>query len=352
MPGMNLVSLREVAKNNFYSLIISVRFCFLSSLFAIPIIVGYGIYNIFFGDQAIGYSLIIAGMFFPFFYAPNNWYVFYEGKLDFKSSTYRIIINNIFFLVSILAGLYLKFNLIWIILIYFLINSFFNSFFYLEAKKKILKIADVNKNYKLDIKYAIKCTVQKFTYSFSESVPTLIIPFVFGFESLAIYQIAYFLIALIVGFIAALSTTYMPLLFKYKKINHFKIIWQNLLIGAVFFIGFIIFVKLFFFVFYGENYRESYNLVKIFSFVIIFIPLKSYLFNFFMAKDRNNFLIISNLSANIFALIIFYIIKNTGFAFSIPVYFYLFILLAIIPLLISYFFIASRKTDSILSEIS
>ncbi|KKQ77329.1 MAG: hypothetical protein US99_C0042G0002 [Candidatus Daviesbacteria bacterium GW2011_GWF2_38_6] len=238
-------------------------------------------------------------------------------------------------------------QLFWIIFAFLFANILISGLFYFEVLKKIKEVSDG-----VDMKYGISCTFQKLTYSFSDSIPVLLISFVFGFELLAVYQVAYFSIALISGLIAALSTMYMPLLFKYKKLNYVKIIWQNLLLGLVFFVGFIVFIRIFFFTLYGNNYHESYILVKEFSFVIILMPLKSFLFNFFTAKNRNNFLIISNLMANLAALFIFYITRKSGFFVSIPLYFYLFSALVVVPLLVNYFLIASRKTDSILSEIN
>jgi len=347
LPGLNTVALRGVAsgKDGIIKKVFNKSFSW--SLFAIPIIICYGIYQIFYSDELVGKTIILAGFLFPFFYASNTWYAFFEGKTLFKSASLRIILSNIVLALSIATVLYFKVNIFWIIFFYLFANILMNGIFYLEVFKKAREASE-----KIDMKYGLTCTLQKFTYSFSESIPVLVISFIFGFELLAVYQVAYFLIALVIGFVSALSAMYMPLLFKYNRINHFKIIWQNLLIGLIFFIVFVIFIKLFFFIFYGENYRESYNLVRIFSFAVILIPLKVYLFNFFMAKNKNKFLIISNLFSSILALIVFYVIRSCGFLVSIPIYFYLFSLLVGIPLLINYFLIASRKTDSILSEIN
>jgi O-antigen/teichoic acid export membrane protein len=346
LPGLNTVALREVALKRDEIVRKAVNKSFFWSLLAIPVIVCYGTYQVFFGDALIGKTLILAGILFPFFYAPNTWYTFFEGKKMFRASSIRLIVSNILLALAMVAALHWRFGLFWTVFLFLFVNILMNGIFYLEVLRKISEFGG-----KLDLKYGLSCTVQKFTYSFSESVPVLAIYFLFGFESLAIYQIAYFLISLVAGFIAALSATYMPLLFKNIKIDHFKMIWQNLLIGLIFFVGFIVFIKLFFFVFYGKDYQDSYSLVKIFSFVIIFIPLRVYFFNFYAAKNKNKFLIISNIVSNVIALVVFLLIKKNGFTTSVFLYFYLFSLLTIAPLIINYFLMASKKTDSILSEI-
>lgn len=342
LPGLNTAALKEVALGNDGAVKRAVKYSFLCALFAIPVLVGYGIMKLNQGDADIAKTLIFAGIIFPFFYAPNTWSVFFEGKLHFKSSSIRIIANNLILALFILVGLFLKAGLFKLVAIYLLINVFFNWVFYAEVIKKTKGISG-----KIDLKYGIECTLQKFTNNFSETIPALIITVIFGFEATATYQIAYFLVALATGFIAALSSLYMPLLFKYDKLNHIGILFQNLIIGVLFFAGFFVFVRSLFFIFYGRSYQDSYALALIFSFAIIFIPLKNYLFNFFIAKQRNKFLTLANLGANLLALTVFYLIKKIGFNFSVPVYFYLFNFLVLVPLLFSYFFMASKKTPSI-----
>jgi O-antigen/teichoic acid export membrane protein len=347
LPGLNTVALRSVARGKDGIVRKVIRTSFVYSLLAVPIIVGYGVYQIIHENLIMGTTLIMAGCLFPFFYAPNTWYVFFEGKTLFRDASLRIILSNIILAVSMFGALYFKANLFFVVLTFLFVNAVMNWVYYYEISKKSTEFSD-----KIDMKYGLNCTIQKFTYSFSDSVPVLVISFIFGFQHLAIYQIAYFLIALVIGFISALSATYVPLLFKYKKINYFKIVWQNLAMGIIFFVGFVIFIRIFFFVFYSRSYQESYDLAMMISFIIILIPLRLFLVNYLTSISKNKIVILSNIFANLASLGVLFIIKGTGFQFSALVYVYSLNALLIIPLLFNYFLIASRKIDSILSEIS
>jgi O-antigen/teichoic acid export membrane protein len=347
LPGLNMVALKGVAQgeDGIIKKVISVSFLY--SLLAVPIVFGYGLYQLTHENSAIGKTMILASILFPFFYAPNTWYTFFEGKSLFKKASLRIMLNNIFLAGAMVSVLFFKAGLFWVVFAFLFVNVSMNWIFYLEIFKKT-----GNFTKKLDMRYGLSCTLQKFTYSLSDAVPVLIISFIFGFQLLAIYQIAYLLIALLIGFISALAAIYMPLLFKYKEINYFKIVWQNLLIGLIFFVGLVVFIKFFFILFYGESYRESYSLSILLSFIIILIPLRVFLASYFTSISKNKIIIISNIFANIVSLIILFAIKSTGFKASVIVYFYSLNLLIIIPLFVSYLLIASKKMDSILSEIS
>src|SRR3989338_326245 len=99
----------------------------------------YGAYNILADNQIFGWALILGGAVVPFFYAPNNWYVAYEGKLNFRSSTVRIILSQIVLLFSLVSGLFFGASLPILVLLYFFSQAFFTVFFYLEVVKKIEK---------------------------------------------------------------------------------------------------------------------------------------------------------------------------------------------------------------------
>jgi len=338
LPGLNLVALKEVTKDNLGAVRQAVMESFKWSWLAFPLIVGYGFFTIIQGRPLIGEALILSGILFPFFYAPNTWYVFYEGRSLFKPVTIRVIFSTIIINLAIFAGLYGRIGLFWLIAIYFGMNAALNWIFYSEIAGKI-KAAIVP----LDIRYGLSCTAQKFTFSLTDALPPIVISFVFGFASVAIYQIAYIFLSLIAGFITALSATYIPLLFKYQKLNHKKFAGLNLLIGLGMFAGFLIFIKLFFLLFYGEAYRASYDLVWIFSFLIILFPLRTYLINFFTSRDKNKLIIVLSLAANLCAPVLLYLTRDSGFVFSASIYLYSLQLIFFLPLLVAYFFSSSTK---------
>jgi len=348
LPGLNLAALREVTKGNTGAVRQAIWKSFKWSWLAFPIIIGYGIFTFLHGRPLLGEALILAGILFPFFYAPNTWYVFYEGRSHFKLVTARIILSTIIINLALFAGLYAKIGLFWLIAIYFGVNAVCSWFFYGEMKSK-MKSASAP----LDMKYGLSCTVQKFTFSLTDALPPIVISFIFGFASVAIYQITYLSLSLIAGFVTALSATYLPLLFKYQKLNHKKFAALNLLIGLLMFAGFLIFIRLFFILFYGEQYRASYDLAWIFSFLIITFPLRTYLINFFTSRDKNKLIIIFNLIANLCAPVMLYLTKGSGFIFSASAYLYSLQLIFFLPLLLIYFsLIPSNKTKTPARELT
>lgn len=348
LPGLNTAALKSVAQNHEASIIKAVKLSFLASLIGVPIIVGWGTYQIFFQSQAtLGWALVFSGIIFPFFYAPNTWYVYFEGKTFFKGSAIRSMAINLLSAVALILGIFLKFDLVGIIAVYLLSNTILQGIFYLEVARKISN----KKDDFLDTKYGIYVSVQKFTYGLYNNIPPMAISFVFGFESVAVYYITYFVIGTISSLLSALSAVYMPLLFKNIKLNFGRIIFQNILIGIMFLIGFAIFLKYFFLLIYGESYLESLKLGYALAFLLILMPVRIFLINYFTTQKKNGLIIASFVISNVLAFAIFLATKNTGFLSSVSFYLYSLQIFTILPLVVSYFSIASRKIDSIRSEI-
>lgn len=348
LPGLNTSALKSVAQNQDASVIKAVKLSFLASLIGVPVIMGWGVYEIFFQSQIIlGWTFIASGAIFPLFYAPNTWYVYFEGKSLFKESSVRSIIISLASTVFLILGIFLKLNLFGITIVYLLSNTISQGIFYLEVMRKIKNKKD---NF-LDVKYGVYVSVQKFTYGLYNNIPPMAISFVFGFESVAIYYITYFVIGTVSGLLSSLSSIYMPLLFKSIKLNYGRIIIQNIFIGVVFLAGFTIFLKYFFLLIYGEGYLESLKLGYSLAFLLVLMPVRIFLINYFTTQKKNGLIIFSFIASNVLAFSIFLLTKNTGFVSSVSFYLYSLQILTILPLIISYFSIASRKIDSTRSEI-
>ena len=348
LPGLNISVLKSISQGQDAGLIKAVKMSFLASLFGSPIIIGYGILKIFQGvDIVLGATLILAGVLFAFFYAPNTWYAFYEGKSQFFPVSMRMIIVNIFSAIGLVMGLYAELNVFWMILIYLLINSVFHWIFFFEV---IRKIKDKSRSL-LDKKYGLHVSVQKFVYGLSNNIPPLAISFLFGFDFVAVYHITYYVIGTISGFLSSLSALYMPLLFKNIKLDSGRIVVQNIFIGATFLVGFLVFVRLFFTLLYGQDYNESMKLAYVISFLLILMPLRIFLINFFTTKNKNGLIVWTFLISNIVSFGIFYAAKNTGFTTSVALYLYALQFFVVAPLLFVYFSMASSKIDSIREDI-
>lgn len=349
LPGLNLAALKSVTHGDDGAVVKAVKLSFFSSLFALPIIGAYAAYIFFIqGNSLIASTFILGAFFFPFFYAFNTWYVYYEARSIFYPVTWRVTLISLLTTLGLLGALSLQASLFILLIIYFGVNSLFNGIFFWEVWKKVKK--EEKKEETLDISYGLSVSGQKFVFSLAENLPALAVSFLFGFSALALFQIAYFFINAIAGLLNGLSATYLPLLFRYKTLNYKKILLQNIIIGFILFFLGRAFIEVFFVLMYGEAYRESFLIAQNLSYLIVLFPLKAFILNFLTAQGRNMAIVSTFLFANAVSLIVLYIAKNTPFPVSVSSYLYVLNISLVIPLLFVYFSIASRKTDSIRSE--
>jgi O-antigen/teichoic acid export membrane protein len=133
---------------------------------------------------------------------------------------------------------------------------------------------------------------------------------------------------------------YIPALFRGEKMNYRNILFQNLFAGVAFWVALILFINYFFIAVYGSEYVDSKELASNLSFLVIFIPIKVFLMNFFLTGKKNWTIISIVTMANFFSLVLLYITSHQGFTASATIYMYSLELMTIIPLL----FIYIRKT--------
>lgn len=349
LPGLNLSALKSVTRGDDGAVVKAVRLSFLGSLMALPFIAGYAAYIFFIqGNSLIGLAFLLGAFFFPFFYAFNTWYVFYEARSIFYPVTWRVTLLSLLTTLGLLGALSLQANLLMLLAIYFGVNSLFNGIFFWEVWKRVKK--EKKREESLDIGYGLSVSGQKFVFSLAENLPVLALSFLFGFETLALFQIAYFFISAIAGLMSGLSAAYLPLLFRYKKLAYGRVLVQNIVIGIILFVVFRIFLEVFFIFMYGEAYRESLSIARNLSFLLIFFPLKTFLLNFLTTQSKNLAIVITFLFANAVSLAVLYTAKNIPFPVSVSFYLYALNISLVIPLLFIYFSIASRKVASMRSE--
>lgn len=349
LPGLNLAALKSVARGDDGAVVKAVRLSFLGSLLALPFIAGYAAYVFFIqGNSLVGSAFLLGAFFFPFFYASNTWYVFYEARSIFYPVTWRVALLSLLTTLGLLGALSLQASLFMLLAIYFGANSLLNGIFFWEVWRRVKK--EEKREETLDISYGLSVSGQKFVFSLAENLPVLAISFLFGFEALALFQIAYFFMSAIAGFMSGLSATYLPLLFRYKTLHYNKIVLQNIIIGFVLFFFCRAFIEALFIFMYGEAYRESLSIARNLSYLIIIFPLKTFLLNYLTTQSKNLAIVIVFLFANAVSLAVLYIAKNTSFPASVSFYLYALNIFLVLPLLFIYFATASMKTDSIRSE--
>jgi O-antigen/teichoic acid export membrane protein len=319
IPGLNIVSLKAVAKGAPNVLIAATRVCFKAAWLASLAVLVIGIYYLNFrGETAVGWSLVTASLLIPFFYGPNGWYTYYEGNLDFRSPTKRVLLTNGLVALVILLGLFQHWSLAVLVGSYFLINAVLSVFFYLEVKKKIREPAPKN----VDVKNGVFYTLQKSSSALPQTIQPLIISSFFGYGTLGVFMIAYTLVNSASGLVGALSATYFPLLMKYTKLWHRRIIFQNLVLGILLAGAYWVFVKLLFVPLYGANFLDSYSLARYFAVAVALLPLQLYFQNYFTANTRPGLIVGANLASFAVALAVFLGLRGTGITQSLIGYVY------------------------------
>lgn len=323
LPGLNMAALKSVVEGNVAAVLQAVRLSFLGALFGVPVLLLYAGYNFFLTrDLTFAGAVIFASILFPFFYAFNTWYVFYEGRSQFFPVAWRTVLLNTLVTVVLLGALYWHANVITLLLFFLGINVILSGRFLFEVSRTVKKSFPQATSGKLDVRYGFSVSLQKFIFSLAENLPVILISFFFGFEEVAVFQIAFFFVNAVAGFLSGISATYMPLLFRYKELAHGKVLLQHVAFGLVLFVAFRFFVEQFFLVFYSASYQESLEIVRNLSFLVLLLPLKTFLLNFFTVKKQNLLVVLVFLSANLLAVAALYCAKGVSMGTSATAYLY------------------------------
>lgn len=333
LPGLNTAALESVTQGHEGAIIRAVKISFLSSLLGAVVLFGFGLFMMI-SNKAwlLGITLIFSGLLFPLYSALNTWNVYYDGKSAFAESAWRYIVLNILLTGSLILGLFLRVGLFGLVILFLLVNLVCFSLFFNGVVKKIRD----RKDNVIDLKFGILVSIQRFVLGLSSTLPVFVISHMFGVESVAIYYIATYFIGALFAFFGTIFYLYIPALFRKDKLYHRNILLQNVVIGIFGWVAFIIFLKLFFRLLYGEGYDQSLSLAYSISLLLLFIPLKTYLFSFFMTRKRNWLLIIAVCFANAVSFVLFYSVRDWGFSSGVVVYLYAIELLTTLPLLFVY----------------
>lgn len=346
LPGLNIAALKAVVQGNQRAVFQVVRLSFFSALLGIPLILGYALYGYRIGGENLPWSvLVLTALAFPFFYALNTWYTYYEGRKEFFSVSWRAILIPFITLVGILIGLLTDMGLMALVAIYFGTAIALSLIFLWEVAKK--NPGRALSEAILDVPYGLAVTVQKFVYGLSELLPPILVGIVFGYDDLAFFQIAFFLFSAVSGYMGALAAMYYPKFFEGTSLKGTRMITHNLLGGLLIALGMSVFLWLFFPLLYSDEYALSMHIAWTWVPLSLLLPLKSYLLTYFTAQKRNRLLIMTYLAANVFSFSIFLMTKNYGLLLSASVYIASLTLTTTLPLTLAYFLSASRKTDSI-----
>jgi O-antigen/teichoic acid export membrane protein len=138
IPGLNTSLIKSVAEERDGEYENIVKISFFWSFLGIPILFAIGAYYYLTASHSLGIALILASIFFPFFYAPNTWYNFLQGKKRFdvlaKFGAMQAVLNTI---ATIIVIFFYRNSLIAITLTYLVSYTFFNVFYYFKSLKYI-----------------------------------------------------------------------------------------------------------------------------------------------------------------------------------------------------------------------
>ncbi len=350
LPGMNMAALKAVVKGNDSAVFQAMRWSLLSSLLGIPCIIGYGLYHQGAQEIPIMLLLVVAIAFVPF-YALNTWYVFYEGRQDFFSVSWRaLLLAGVNFLALWLA-LVLEVSLATIVAVYFSIGIILSAVFSVEIwlrLKRESSLAPASPEGVLDIRYGLAVTGQKLVFNASETLPLMAIGWIYGFAEVAVFQVAFFVYSSISGYIGALIAMYLPRLFSGTRLEKGKMITHNLLSGLLIAGGMAIFLTVVFPFLFGDGYQESMYIAWYLLPAVILLPLKSYLTSYFTANHRLMLTIATYLVGNCLAGIVFYLTNAAGAGIAGSLYVVTLVVVTTAIMMLGYFFeTASKKTASI-----
>ena len=292
MPGLNISLVKSVSRGKDGIYTESVKLSFLWSLIGIPVLLLIGLYYYFFGNNLVGIALLLAAIFFPFFYAPNNWQYLLIGKERFdlysKRNMTQTLIISMFIIISVIIG---KGSLIPIFITYMLFNAFFNTFYYFQCKKFVENDAEEegwkNSGYQL--------TFIEFTLFAYDNIDKIIIGILLGPSQLAIYVIAVTVVNLLRGSFSQIFQVITPKIMKMEKelINyHLKRLMPKFIIFNIILLIFIIIILPFIIkLFYSEKYIQSIYYAQIYTLTIPLAFIMTITSNIIVAHNKENILL-------------------------------------------------------------
>lgn len=343
LPGLNMAALKAVVAGNDSGVIQAVRWSLFVGFFGIPCLLGYALFQESFGYRAIPLDIfVIAAFSFPFFYALNTWYVYYEGRKNFFAVMWRSLLISLVTFLALSVALVANASLNTLLLLYFGVTIFFSILYIGEILYQIGK--ERNPSTPLDLKYGLGVTGQKFVYGLTETLPVLVIGMLYSYHEVAFFQIAFFLFSSVSAYMGALIAMYFPHFFKGIALEGRRILTLNFLSGFLVVVVMALFLLLVFPWLYDETYSTSETLAWYLLPVMFLLPLKNYLLSYFTTQAKSKFLILVYVGANILGLGTAAALQVSGILIAATAYLAILTLAITLPLL-WYYFLYTKKLE-------
>ncbi|MFA7209288.1 MAG: oligosaccharide flippase family protein [Parcubacteria group bacterium] len=280
IPGLNTSITQSVARGYDGDYERVVKTSFLWSLLGIPTLLIIGGYYYVFQNHSLGIAFMIASIFFPFFYAPNTWDAFFQGKSRFdvaaKYSSIQAIINAVATIVIIFFS---SESLIAIIIVYLVSYTFFNGYCYFKS----LKYIENEKKDKDTLKYGWFLTKIGILNIIANNIDKIMVGVFLSQSQLAIYSIGIMVSKQIQNITKSLLGITVPKQIKQghvSKNNYLKVF----LIACVISVSIWVSAPLLMDVLFSDRYAESIYLTRLSSlfypvFVISILYKNKFIFN-------------------------------------------------------------------------
>jgi O-antigen/teichoic acid export membrane protein len=265
IPGLNNSLLQAAAKSFDGDYKKVVKKSFIWSLLGVPALLIWGAYYYFSKDQTLGLSLMASSIFFPFFYAPNTWDSFLQGKKRFDVSAKYSITQSVVNLLATVSVIFLSHgNLFFIVLMYLASYTFFNVFYYFKSFKFIS-----NSNTDKDtIEYGWFLTKLNIFSVIADNFDKMAVGIFLGAKELAVYFMGITVVKIIFDFSKTLHSIFAPKIAVYdtaKFKNYLKLFFAIAPFTIIIYFLLPVVIPLLF----SNEYVQSVRLSQI---SIIFLP--------------------------------------------------------------------------------
>lgn len=321
LPGLNIVSLRNVAAGTPQAVVETTRLSIRASWLITLVLLGIGAaYLLLLAQPAIGTALLGASICAPLLYGLNAWYTYYEGRGQFKPVTLRVVAIMGSGALWILLGLWQRWSLPVLFIGYVAITGILTGLAYLQVHRAITE--QTPPRFPVTVRTGIGYTLQKFSVGMQDSLQQLLVAWIFGYEALGSLFVGYVLINSATGLMGALSATYFPQLMRRSALPHQRIILQQLAIGIVLTVGYTCFVRLGFMPIFGTEAKLGYTLSLSLASGLLILPLRLYLASYLTAHGSPSLLTTAHLAAYLLAAGLFVLTRTLGPLAAFSLYYY------------------------------
>jgi len=349
IPGIKTSVLRSIAQGYEGTYQKGTKISFLWSLIGIPILLMVAGYYYFFEQKAsIGISLLLASLFFPFYYGLNTWESYLQAKAKFNRYSIYSITISLAELIALCTALFINKNSLPVIfLAAIIVNSILQTYFYFKIKREC-----ANKNTDEGwIRQGFILTTLTFVSNSYNYIDKLIIGIFLSMEQLALYAIAVVLNNKIRILFKTFNRIIFPKIVKLDLEQIFLILKAKLNYIIFFlsiFCAFIYLVTPYIIrILYSREYNESIYYTQLYILTLPFAYFTSLFSSIFVAIKKENILTslqIYSLTINVLLYIILIpLLGVPGAILSSIIYFMIFSI-------VSWYKIAKLYKTTILSK--